>query len=92
MIGVTDGKAVGTYVEHAFQNYLNEKYEMSVGSSALGIDLPSVNTDIKITSITQPQSSCPFKVASLLTASLLYDAICQNNGIMFDWGGINNEV
>lgn len=23
LIGVTDGKAVGTYVEHAFQNYLN---------------------------------------------------------------------
>ncbi len=46
LIGVTDGKAVGTYVEHAFQNYLNERYEMSIGSSALGIDLPSVNTDI----------------------------------------------
>lgn len=61
LIGVTDGKAVGTYVEHAFQNYLNERYEMSIGSSALGIDLPSVNTDIKTTSIVQPQSSCPFK-------------------------------
>ena len=60
LIGVTDGKAVGTYVEHAFQNYLNERYEMSIGSSALGIDLPSVNTDIKTTSIVQPQSSCPF--------------------------------
>ena len=23
LIGVTDGKAVGTYVEHRFQNYLN---------------------------------------------------------------------
>ena len=56
LIGVTDGKAVGTYVEHAFQNYLNERYEMSVGSSALGIDLPSVNTDIKTTSIVQPQA------------------------------------
>ena len=33
--------------------------------SAKGIDLPSVeiNTDIKVTSIKQPQSSCPFKDA-----------------------------
>lgn len=45
LIGVTDGKAVGTYVEHLFQNYLSSKYTMSVGSSAYGIDLPSVNTE-----------------------------------------------
>ena len=63
LIGVTDGKAVGTYVEHLFQNYLKERYTMTVGSSALGIDLPSVNTDIKTTSYAQPQSSCPFKSA-----------------------------
>lgn len=43
LIGVTDGKAVGTYVEHLFQEYLHSKYVMTVGSSALGIDLPSVN-------------------------------------------------
>jgi len=63
LLGVTDGKAVGTYVEHRFQDYLNDKYTMTVGSSALGIDLPSVNTDIKATSHIQPQSSCPFKSA-----------------------------
>ena len=63
LIGVTDGKAVGTYVEHLFQSYLRERYTMTVGSSASGIDLPSVNTDIKTTSISQPQSSCPFKSA-----------------------------
>lgn len=34
---------------------------MEVGNSANGLDLPSVNTDIKVTSIKQPQSSCPFK-------------------------------
>ena len=33
---------------------------MTAGSSANGLDLPSVNTDIKVTSIKQPQSSCPF--------------------------------
>ena len=28
LIGVTDGKAVGTYVEHRFQKYLDEKYSL----------------------------------------------------------------
>lgn len=63
LFGVTDGKAVGTYVEHMFQKMLSEHYEFQIGSSAKGIDLPSddINTDIKVTSIKQPQSSCPFK-------------------------------
>lgn len=61
LFGVTDGKAVGTFVEHLFKQYLEELYEMKVGNSANGLDLPSVNTDIKVTSIKQPQSSCPFK-------------------------------
>lgn len=61
LFGVTDGKAVGTFVEHLFQQYLNERYDLTVGNSANGLDLPSVNTDIKVTSIRQPQSSCPFK-------------------------------
>ena len=26
LVGVTDGKAVGTYVEHRFQRYLSERY------------------------------------------------------------------
>jgi hypothetical protein len=63
LFGVTDGKAVGTLIEHKFQTYLQDKYEVMVGSSAKGIDLPSddILTDIKVTSIKQPQSSCPFK-------------------------------
>ena len=40
LIGVTDGKAVGTYVEHRFQEYLRENYKLEIGSSAKGIDLP----------------------------------------------------
>ena len=61
--GVTDGKAVGTYVEHAFKKYLEERYCFAIGNSASGIDLPDkhINTDIKVTSIKQPQSSCPYK-------------------------------
>jgi hypothetical protein len=42
---------------------LFQKYEIEVGNSARGIDLPSVETDIKATSIAQPQSSCPFQDA-----------------------------
>ena len=61
LFGVTDGKAMGTFVEHLFQDYLSKNYEMEVGSSANGLDLPSINTDIKVTSIKQPQSSCPHK-------------------------------
>lgn len=61
LFGVTDGKAVGTFVEHLFQKYLEERYDLTIGNSANGLDLPSVNTDIKVTSIKQPQSSCPFK-------------------------------
>ena len=77
LIGVTDGKAVGTYVEHHFQDYLNSKYLLEVGNSAKGIDLPaeSINTDIKVTSITQPQSSCPFKNARQKIFGLGYNLL-----------------
>ncbi len=75
LIGVTDGKAVGTYMEHLFQDYLYGKYVMTIGSSALGIDLPSVNTDIKTTSYIQPQSSCPFKSARQKIFGLGYNLL-----------------
>jgi len=26
LFGITDGKAIGTYIEHKFQNYLEEKF------------------------------------------------------------------
>lgn len=63
LFGVTDGKAVGTYLEHKFQEALQKKYEYTRGSSAKGIDFPKLDIDIKVTSIRQPQSSCPFKSA-----------------------------
>lgn len=40
LLGVTDGKRVGTYIEHRFQGYLSEKYIVTVGNSAEGINLP----------------------------------------------------
>lgn len=61
--GVTDGKAVGTYFEHKFQAYLKERYEYEQGSSAKGIDFPVLGVDMKVTSIKQPQSSCPYRNA-----------------------------
>ena len=63
LYGVTDGKAVGTYLEHKFQSYLHKNYKYTEGSSAKGIDFPELLVDIKVTSIKQPQSSCPFKSA-----------------------------
>jgi hypothetical protein len=64
LYGVTDGKAVGTHLERKFTVYLTDIYEYEQGNSASGIDIPSLNVDIKVTSIKQPQSSCPFKSAS----------------------------
>ena len=63
LYGVTDGKAVGTYIERKFKAYLATKYTFTQGNSASGIDLPGLNVDIKVTSVVQPQSSCPFKSA-----------------------------
>jgi len=65
LFGSTDGKAVGTYFEHKFQKYLRDRYAFVSGNSASGIDFPceTINTDMKVTSSAQPQSSCPFKSA-----------------------------
>jgi hypothetical protein len=77
LFGVTDGKAVGTHIEHKFKNYLLSKYDLYIGNSASGIDLPSsnINTDIKVTSIKQPQSSCPFKNAQQKIFGLGYNLL-----------------
>ena len=63
LFGVTDGKAVGTYIEHKFRAYVISLYTVQDGNSAKGIDFPDLNVDIKVTSERQPQSSCPFKSA-----------------------------
>ncbi|HOF16524.1 MAG TPA: restriction endonuclease [Bacteroidales bacterium] len=77
LFGITDGKAVGTHIEHKFQEQLTSKYKIAVGSSASGIDLPSedILTDIKVTSIKQPQSSCPFKDAKQKIFGLGYNLL-----------------
>ena len=63
LYGVSDGKAVGTFLEHKFRDYLQSRYEFEQGNSASGIDFPDLFVDMKVTSIRQPQSSCPFKSA-----------------------------
>ena len=77
LFGVTDGKAVGTFIEHKFTNYLEKNYDVFIGSSANGIDMPSddISTDIKVTSIEQPQSSCPFKNARQKIYGLGYNLL-----------------
>lgn len=75
LFGVTDGKAVGTYLEQKFQAGLQKKYDYIEGSSAKGIDFPSLNVDIKVTSIRQPQSSCPFKSARQKIYGLGYNLL-----------------
>ncbi len=63
LFGVTDGKVVGTYLEQKFQTVLHKRYTYGRGNSAKGIDFPELGVYIKVTSIRQPQSSCPFKSA-----------------------------
>lgn len=77
LYGVTDGKAVGTIIEHKFKQQLAAKYVVHLGNSANGIDLPGENieTDIKVTSIKQPQSSCPFKDAKQKIFGLGYNLL-----------------
>jgi hypothetical protein len=63
LYGVTDGKAVGTHVEHAFTAHLGQLFSFTPCNSAEGVDLPDIPADIKVTSVKQPQSSSPFKSA-----------------------------
>lgn len=76
IVGASDGKHVGTYLEHAFKHYLQDNFKANNwGNSAKGVDLPDINTDIKFTSIRQPQSSLPFKDASQKIFGLGYNLI-----------------
>lgn len=75
LFGITDGKAVGTYVEEKFNAYLRERYEYQPGNAAIGIDFPALGVDVKATSIRQPQSSCPFKSAEQKVYGLGYNLL-----------------
>lgn len=77
LYGISDGKSIGTFVEHRFKKLLSDNYVTDISSSALGIDLPGENilTDIKVTSIRQPQSSCPFQDARQKIYGLGYNIL-----------------
>ncbi len=49
LFGSTDGKAVGTYIEQAFNHYLRSSYDYIPGNAASGIDFPNLNVDLKVT-------------------------------------------
>lgn len=72
LYGVTDGKAVGTYLEQKFTAHLFTLYECKPANSAYGIDFPGFGVDVKVTSVRQPQSSCPFKSAAQKVFGLGY--------------------
>lgn len=64
LFGTTDGKALGTWVEESFNEFLAERYAYRPGNAARGIDFPELEVDLKATFLRQPQSSCPFRDAS----------------------------
>lgn len=75
LYGVDNGKAVGTYFEHKFQAHLHTQFKYQEGSSAKGIDFPELGVDMKVTSIRQPQSSCPYKSARQKIFGLGYSVL-----------------
>jgi len=76
LFGVTDGKAIGTYLEHKFRRHLSDRgYRFDGGNSASGIDFPDLYVDMKVTSARQPQSSCPFKSARQKVFGLGYSVM-----------------
>jgi hypothetical protein len=75
LFGVTDGKAVGTYFERKFREHLLARFDFEEGSSAKGIDFPELDVDMKVTSVKQPQSSCPYKSARQKIFGLGYSVL-----------------
>ncbi len=75
LFGTTDGKALGTWVEASFNEFLAERYTYEPGNAARGIDFPELGVDLKATFIAQPQSSCPFRDASQKIFGLGYDLL-----------------
>src|SRR5262245_42326279 len=75
LYGVTDGKAIGTYLEHKFRAHLEANYTFAHSSSAAGIDFPELQVDMKVMAITQPQPSCPFRSARQKIFGLGYSVL-----------------
>lgn len=54
---------------------MDEGYQFEEGNSANGMDFPGLLVDMKVTSIRQPQSSCPFTSARQKIYGLGYSPI-----------------
>ncbi len=54
LFGTTDGKALGTWIEANFNEFLAERHAYSPGNAARGIDFPELEVDLKATFINQP--------------------------------------
>ena len=50
-------------MEHQFRAWLARSYPFEQGSAASGLDSPGLFVDMKVPSVRQPQSSCPFRNA-----------------------------
>lgn len=86
LYGITDGKAVGTYFEAKFREYLGNRYALMQGNAAKGIDFPGLDVDVKVTSIKQPQSSCPYRSARQKIYGLGYSLL------VFVYDKYDNEI
>lgn len=75
LYGVTDGKAIGTHVEAGFNAHINLHFTNAQGNAAKGIDFPQLDVDLKVTSVTQPQSSSPFRDATQKVYGLGYSLL-----------------
>lgn len=75
LFGVTDGKAIGTHVEASFNAHVNLHFANQQGNAAKGIDFPQLDVDLKVTSVTQPQSSSPFRDATQKVYGLGYSLL-----------------
>lgn len=76
LYGVDNGKTIGTFIENLLFNWLRSReYDFVEGNSASGLDFPELNTEIKSTLTTQPQSSCPFHSVQEKVFGLGYNII-----------------
>lgn len=75
LYGRSDGKRVGTAVEKTFTAFLAERFELEPGNAANGLDFPSLNLDLKVTSSKQPQSSSPYRESAQKIYGLGYNLL-----------------
>lgn len=61
---INDGNTIGSFVEKSFKQNLSDKYDFGTVDLIVGIDFPEINVDLKTSKSSQPQSSCPYRLAN----------------------------